>query len=90
MRNSKNLLLQQKGETTIEQRKAFAAKAFEVVAHYDVAIAKYFNPGEALFFLESVTNPKIMRYGENPHQSGVFYGDLQNLFDQLKRQRIIL
>jgi phosphoribosylaminoimidazolecarboxamide formyltransferase/IMP cyclohydrolase len=77
------LLNDQKGETTIEQRKAFAAKAFETVAHYDVAIAKYFNPSESLYFLESITNPKAMRYGENPHQSGVFYGELNKLFDQL-------
>ena len=44
------LLKEQKGETTLEQRKAFAAKAFEIVAHYDVAIAKYFNPSEAFIF----------------------------------------
>ena len=67
----------------IEQRKSFAAKAFEVVAHYDVAIAKYFNPENALYFLESVPHPKAMRYGENPHQSGVFYGNLEELFNQL-------
>jgi len=77
------LLNDQKGETTLEQRKAFAAKAFETVAHYDVVIAKYFNPSESLYFLESITNPKAMRYGENPHQSGVFYGELNKLFDQL-------
>jgi phosphoribosylaminoimidazolecarboxamide formyltransferase / IMP cyclohydrolase len=77
-----NLLKQQKGETTIEQRKSFAAKAFEIVAHYDVAIAKYFT-SENLYFLESVPGPKVMRYGENPHQSGIFYGDLSKLFDQL-------
>ncbi len=77
------LLKEQKGETSLEQRKAFAAKAFEVVAHYDVAIAKYFNPSGSLFFLESITNPKAMRYGENPHQSGIFYGELSGLFDQL-------
>ncbi|MBS1577330.1 MAG: bifunctional phosphoribosylaminoimidazolecarboxamide formyltransferase/IMP cyclohydrolase [Bacteroidetes bacterium] len=82
------LLKEQKGETTIEQRKSFAAKAFEIVAHYDVAIAKYFNPTESLFFLESVTNPKAMRYGENPHQSGVFYGDLDRLFDQLNGKEL--
>jgi len=82
------LLREQKGETTIEQRKSFAAKAFEVVAHYDVAIAKYFNPENALYFLESVTNPKAMRYGENPHQSGVFYGDLNELFDQLNGKEL--
>jgi phosphoribosylaminoimidazolecarboxamide formyltransferase/IMP cyclohydrolase len=83
-----NLLREQNGETTIEQRKSFAAKAFEVVAHYDVAIAKYFNPSESLYFLESITNPKPMRYGENPHQSGIFYGDLNKLFDQLNGKEL--
>jgi len=82
------LLREQNGETTIEQRKSFAAKAFETVAHYDVAIAKYFNPENALYFLESVTNPKAMRYGENPHQSGVFYGDLNEIFDQLNGKEL--
>ncbi len=82
------LLKEQKAETSLEQRKSFAAKAFEVVAHYDVAIAKYFNPSESLYFLESITNPKVMRYGENPHQSGVFYGDLNKLFDQLNGKEL--
>lgn len=78
----------QGGHTTLEQRKNFAALAFEVVAHYDVAIAKYFNPSESLYFLESVTNPKAMRYGENPHQAGVFYGDLNKLFTQLNGKEL--
>lgn len=59
-----NLLTSQQGKTTLEQRKFFAARAFEIVAHYDVAIAKYFNPSESLYFLESVNNPLPMRYGE--------------------------
>jgi len=78
-----NLLREQKGETSLEQRRSFAAKAFETVAHYDVAIAKYFNPENALYFLESVPHPVPLRYGENPHQPGVFYGNLKHLFDQL-------
>jgi phosphoribosylaminoimidazolecarboxamide formyltransferase/IMP cyclohydrolase len=82
------LLRDQKGETTIEQRKDFAAKAFEIVANYDVAIAQYFNPSGSLYFLESIPNPKAMRYGENPHQSGVFYGDLEKLFDQLNGKEL--
>ncbi|MFC0774570.1 bifunctional phosphoribosylaminoimidazolecarboxamide formyltransferase/IMP cyclohydrolase [Terrimonas alba] len=82
------LLKDQKGETTLEQRKAFAAKAFETVAHYDVVIAKYFNPAESLHFLESITDPKTMRYGENPHQSGVFYGNLDQLFSQLNGKEL--
>lgn len=77
------ILKSQAGETTLEQRRRFAALAFEVVAHYDVAIARYFNPSEALYFLESVTDPQPLRYGENPHQHGVFYGKLKELFEQL-------
>jgi phosphoribosylaminoimidazolecarboxamide formyltransferase/IMP cyclohydrolase len=82
------LLNDQQGETTMEQRRSFAAKAFEVVAHYDVTIAKYFNPSQALYFLESVTNPKAMRYGENPHQAGVFYGELDKLFEQVNGKEL--
>lgn len=83
-----SLLVDQKGETTLEQRKSFAAKAFEIVAHYDVAIAKYFSSPDSQYFLESVSNPKAMRYGENPHQSGIFYGNLTALFDQLNGKEL--
>lgn len=82
------LLKDQQGTTTLEQRRAFAAKAFEIVAHYDVAIAKYFNPENALYFVESIPNPKTMRYGENPHQTGVFYGNLDELFNQLNGKEL--
>jgi len=83
-----DMLSEQNGATTLEQRRTFAAKAFQIVAHYDVAIAKYFNPEGDLYFLESVPNPKTMRYGENPHQTGVFYGDLNQLFDQLNGKEL--
>lgn len=82
------ILSQQKAGTTLEQRKVFAAKAFEIVAHYDVAIAKYFQTGGSSYFFESIPNPKSMRYGENPHQGGVFYGDLNKLFDQLNGKEL--
>lgn len=82
------LLREQKGVTTIEQRKQYAAKAFETVAHYDVAIAHYFNPGGASYFFESIPGAKTMRYGENPHQSGKFFGPLENLFTQLNGKEI--
>lgn len=82
------ILKEQNGETTLEQRRRFAALAFEVVAHYDVAIAKYFNPSESLYFLESITNPQPLRYGENPHQAGVFYGNLKELFNQLNGKEL--
>ena len=70
-----NLLKEQKGETTIEQRKSFAAKAFEVVKKYDIAISEYFN--------QDSTSTVIMRYGENPHQHASFKGDLSQVFKQL-------
>lgn len=77
------LLTQQQGATTLEQRKEFAAKAFQVVARYDVAIAKYFDPAATLQFVEASGNPRSLRYGENPHQAATFYGDLSSLFTQL-------
>ena len=82
------LLTEQNGETSLEQRRLLAAKAFEVCAHYDVAIAKYFVPSEGEYFLESVASPKSMRYGENPHQHAVFFGDLNDLFDQLNGKEL--
>lgn len=72
------LLTNQKGETTPEQRKAFAARAFEVVMHYDIAISNYFNPGHR----------QTLRYGENPHQQAVFHGNLTELFTQLNGKEL--
>ncbi|WP_026309621.1 bifunctional phosphoribosylaminoimidazolecarboxamide formyltransferase/IMP cyclohydrolase [Niabella aurantiaca] len=82
------LLKTQNGETTIEQRKSFAAKAFEIVAHYDVVISAYFNGNNGEYFLQSVNSPKAMRYGENPHQAGTFYGNLEELFHQLNGKEL--
>lgn len=76
------LISTQNGETSIAQRKALAAKAFEIVAHYDVAIAQYFNQGQD-HFLASIPSPQSMRYGENPHQSAVFFGNNDSLYTQL-------
>ena len=89
-----SLLDEQKGETSLEQRRALAARAFEVCAHYDVAIAKYFTLGaaagavEPVYFLESVPAPKSMRYGENPHQAARFFGKLEDLFDQVNGKEL--
>lgn len=82
------LLRDQEGHTSLEQRRHFAAKAFEVCAHYDVAISQYFTPGLNNYFLASVPSPKSMRYGENPHQQGVFYGALDELFNQLNGKEL--
>ena len=82
------LLNDQNGETTLEQRKEFASKAFDTVAHYDVAIARYFNKGSSSRFLESAGPARTMRYGENPHQTGQFFGDLSRLFVQLNGKEL--
>ena len=76
-----NLLCNQGGATTLEQRKAFAAKAFNVVMHYDVAINNYFDPTNVYPVLNP-SSQKVLRYGENPHQNSTYYGDLEALFAQ--------
>ena len=77
------LLLAQDGTTTIEQRQIFSGDAFNVSSHYDTQIFNYFNKGERSIFKESVQTAHVLRYGENPHQNGVFYGDLDAMFDKL-------
>lgn len=79
-------LLNEKGRTTaLEDRRTMAAAAFAECAHYDVAIAGYF--GNDAFQL-SVNNKKALRYGENPHQQGTFYGDLDSLFGKLNGKEL--
>ena len=78
------LLKSKKGETSNEDRKRFAGKAFNVSSHYDTAIFNYFNKNnEETVFKISETNGKALRYGENPHQKGFFYGDFEAMFEQL-------
>jgi phosphoribosylaminoimidazolecarboxamide formyltransferase/IMP cyclohydrolase len=79
------LLNQQQGELTRDQRKELAAKAFEVVARYDNAINEYFNP-ESLVGKTKVT--KHLRYGENPHQQAYFEGEWEHIFKQLNGKEI--
>lgn len=83
-----NLLNDQNGSTTLEQRRMMATRAFEVCAHYDVAIARYFSPEGADYFLESIPSPKSLRYGENPHQSARFFGGIEDLFDQVNGKEL--
>lgn len=82
-----SLLQEQAGEITLEQRRHFAAKAFQVVADYDIAITNYFNPEMPLtaFGYEQKT---VLRYGENPHQQAAFYGNLSECFTQLNGKEI--
>ena len=75
------ILTNQQGETSLDQRRAFAAKAFNICSGYDIAISNYFNKAEQ-------PNPysgesSVLRYGENPHQKGEFFGNLSACFDKL-------
>lgn len=77
-----NIISKNNGATTIEQRKKFAAKSFNVSSHYDTAIFNYFNEDEIVFKASEQTS-QVLRYGENPHQKGYFFGDLDAMFDKL-------
>ena len=77
-----NILENGNGTTQLETRKKFASKAFNISSHYDTAIFKYFNE-EEVAFKQSVRENKVLRYGENPHQNGTFFGNLSDMFDQL-------
>ena len=77
------------GETTLENRRRFAAYAFNVSSHYDSAIFNYFNRQEEIStFKYSSTNGMGLRYGENPHQKGYYYGNLDDCFTQLNGKEI--
>jgi phosphoribosylaminoimidazolecarboxamide formyltransferase / IMP cyclohydrolase len=77
-----NLLSSQNGSTSIENREYLAARAFSVSSHYDTAIYQYFDKENTDLKL-SVTESKVLRYGENPHQSAKYFGDINSVFDQL-------
>jgi phosphoribosylaminoimidazolecarboxamide formyltransferase/IMP cyclohydrolase len=83
------LLKAKNGSSELADRKRFAARAFDVTSHYDAAIFGYFNQEQAIpSFKASIKQGKVLRYGENPHQQGVFFGDLEKLFDQLNGKEL--
>jgi phosphoribosylaminoimidazolecarboxamide formyltransferase/IMP cyclohydrolase len=83
------ILQNQNGSTTLEQRRRFAAQAFNVSSNYDTAIFDYFNRQENIpAFKASQTKAAVLRYGENPHQKAAFYGDLEAMFDKLHGKEI--
>jgi phosphoribosylaminoimidazolecarboxamide formyltransferase/IMP cyclohydrolase len=82
------LLVNQKGETSLEQRQFFAKQAFEVSSHYDSAIYSYFKGNEDGSLRIASRDAHILRYGENPHQKGSFFGDLDALFTKLNGKEL--
>ena len=77
-----DMITKQNGATTLEDRKLLATKAFHVSSHYDGAIFSYFNTDETIY-KASIDNGQVLRYGENPHQKGFFFGDFDAMFQKL-------
>lgn len=82
------LLSEKNGESDLEDREGFARKAFATSSHYDSAIFNYFNKGNDDLFRASYNNSNVLRYGENPHQRGVFFGKFDDLFEKLNGKEI--
>jgi phosphoribosylaminoimidazolecarboxamide formyltransferase/IMP cyclohydrolase len=76
------------GKTELEDRRYFAAEAFNITSHYDTAIYKWFANGNEKGLKQSIVQSQGLRYGENPHQAGTFYGDLNQLFDKLNGKEL--
>ena len=78
-----SLLKEQDGKTHLADRKNLARRAFMVSSHYDTAIFHYFNgEGDGEAFKKSILEKQTLRYGENPHQEGIFYGRLEDMFEK--------
>ncbi len=86
--NFVELLENKNGNTDIDDRKYFAAEAFNVSSHYDTAIFNWMNPGNIDTFKQSISNGVGLRYGENPHQKGTFFGKLDEVFEQIHGKAI--
>ncbi|MBD3723271.1 MAG: bifunctional phosphoribosylaminoimidazolecarboxamide formyltransferase/IMP cyclohydrolase [Flavobacteriaceae bacterium] len=82
-----NYYTEENGATTIEQRRVLATKAFHVSSNYDTAIFNYFNTDET-YYKASVANGQTLRYGENPHQKGFFFGDFDAMFTKLNGKEL--
>jgi len=79
-----NILEQKNGNLSVLERELFALKSFNISSNYDSAIFNYFNSKNEIDALKiSDDKPKVLRYGENPHQKGYFYGEFEKVFDKI-------
>ena len=79
-----NILEQKNGNLSVLERELFALKSFNISSNYDSAIFNYFNSKNEINALKiSDDKPKVLRYGENPHQKGYFYGEFEKVFDKI-------
>lgn len=79
-----NLLRANQGKSTLAERRWFAREAFAISSGYDTAIFNYFDAEEKSHLRIAVDPVRVLRYGENPHQRGLFFGDIQSRFDKLQ------
>ena len=82
-----SLFKKSNGAPSLEERKDFSVKAFHISSNYDTAIFNYFNKDQNHLKI-SISDAKVLRYGENPHQKGYFYGSFSNLLDQINGKEI--
>lgn len=84
-----SILKNKKGITSFEERKKLALEAFNVTSHYDTLIFNYFNSEKSkISFKKSILSGVQLRYGENPHQKGYFYGNLNEMFEKIQGKEI--
>lgn len=83
-----HMLIKQGAFSNIEDRRFFAKEAFAVTSEYEVSIYNYFDANEGKYFRQTYNDVKVLRYGENPHQKGIFYGDFSSIIDQLYGKKI--
>ena len=82
-------ILEKNGASSnIAERKKFASTAFNVSSHYDTAIYNYFKDDKSVALKQSIRKSKSLRYGENPHQKGTFYGDIEEVFTKLNGKEL--
>jgi phosphoribosylaminoimidazolecarboxamide formyltransferase/IMP cyclohydrolase len=82
-----DILNSQNGGSSLMQRREYAGKAFHITSHYDTMIHKYFNPGSTYLKI-SRGEGNALRYGENPHQAGIFFGKLDEVFEKLNGKEL--
>jgi phosphoribosylaminoimidazolecarboxamide formyltransferase/IMP cyclohydrolase len=78
-----DILEEKEGGTDLDDRKQLATEAFHITSEYDISIYNYLSEDDESRFKLSLSDARVLRYGENPHQKGIFYGDLDALFEKL-------
>lgn len=82
------LLKDKNGESSLGDRKHFAVFAFGITSHYDTAIYNYFSDGNPTAFKQSILKGQVLRYGENPHQQGFYFGNFDEMFEKISGREI--